>query len=65
MGDVHLLGSAVVISGEEVCNTIRDGFILDGKTRTMVRLAGRNALRPRQPEEAEEKKKTRHREEVR
>ena len=57
MGDVQLLGSAVVISGEEVCNTTPDGLILDGKTRTVVRGTGRDMLSPRQSENAEEKKR--------
>lgn len=65
IGDVHLLGSAVVLSGEEVCNSTPDGFILDGNTRTVVRGAGRDELRPRQPEGAEEKKKPKRREETR
>ena len=65
MGDVHLLGSAVVISGEEVCNTTPDGLILDGKTRTVARSSARDVLRPRQPEGAAEKKKSKHREAVR
>jgi hypothetical protein len=65
MGDVHLLGSAVVISGEEVCNTTPDGLILDGKTRTVARSSARDVLRPRQPEETAEKKKSKHREAVR
>ena len=60
-----LFGDAVVISGEEVCNSTPDGLILDGKTRTVVRPAGRDVLRPRQLEEAEEKKKTKHREAAR
>lgn len=65
MGDVHLLGGAVVISGEEVCNTTPDGLIQDGKTRTVVRSSARDVLRPRQPEEAAEKKKSKHREAAR
>ena len=65
IGDVHLLGSAVVLSGEEVCNSTPDGFILDGKTRTVVRGAGRDELRPRQPEEAEKEKKTKRKEVIR
>ena len=65
MGDVHLLGSAVVISGEEVCNTTPDGLIMDGKTRTVARSSARDVLRPRQPEETAEKKKSKHREAVR
>lgn len=65
MGDVQLLGSAVVISGEEVCNTTPDGLILDGKTRTVARGTGRDELRPRQPENAEEKKRPVRKEAVR
>ena len=62
IGDVHLLGGAVVLSGEEVCNSTPDGFILDGKTRTVVRGAGRDELRPRRLENAEEKKRSVRRE---
>ena len=62
MGDVHLLGSAVVISGEEVCSTTPDGLILDGKMCTVVRPAGRDELRPRRLENAEEKKRSVRRE---
>lgn len=65
MGDVQLLGSAVVISGEGVCNTTPDGLILDGKTRTVVRGTGRDVLSPRQPENAEEKKRPMRKEAVR
>ena len=64
-GDVHLLGSAVVISGEEIRNSTPDSFILDGKTRTVVRGTGRDELLPRQPEQAEEKEKTKRKEPVR
>ncbi len=65
IGDVHLLGGAVVLSGEEVCNSTPDGFILDGKTRTVVRGAGRDELRPRQPEGAEKEKKPKRKEVIR
>ena len=65
MGDVQLLGDAVVISGEEVCNTTPDGLILDGKTRTVARGAGRDMLRPRQPEEAEKTAKSKRKEPAR
>lgn len=64
MGNVHLLGSAVVISGEEVCNTTPDGLILDGKTRTVVRGTGRDALNPR-PEEAKRTAKSKRKEPAR
>lgn len=65
MGDVQLLGDAVVISGEEVCNSTPDGLILDGKTRTVVRPAGRDVLRPRQQEEAERTAKSKRKEPAR
>ena len=65
MGDVHLLGSAVVISGEEVCSTTPDGLILDGKTRTVVRSSARDVLRPRQPEAAERTAKSKRKEPAR
>lgn len=65
VGDVHLLGSAVVISGEEVCNSTPDGLILDGKTRMVVRPAGRDVLRPRQPGEAERTAKSKRKEPAR
>ena len=65
MGDVHLLGSAVVISGEEVCNNTPDGLILDGKTRTVVRGTDRDMLNPRQPEEAEQKTESKRKEPAR
>ena len=54
-GSVHILGDTVVISGEEVCNSSQDMILIDGKSRTVVRDPGRDVLRPRQPENAEEK----------
>ena len=56
MGDVHLLGSAVVISGEEICNNSRDMILIDGTSRTVVRDSGRDELKPTRT--APEKKKT-------
>lgn len=55
-GSVKVLGDAVVISGEEVCNDSLDTIMLDGKSRTVLRDSSRDVLRPRQPEAAEEKK---------
>ncbi len=59
MGGVHILGSAVIISGEEVCNTSPDYIIIDEKSRTVVRDHARDELRVRKPEL--EKKKARDR----
>lgn len=64
-GKVHILGSTVIISGEEVCNSSQDLILIDGASRTVVRDPGRDELRPRQPEEAVEKKKPKHKEHIR
>lgn len=61
-GKVHVLGSAVIISGEKVRNSSRDTILIDGASRTVVRDPGRDELRPRQPEKAEEKKKSKRKE---
>ncbi len=63
MGGVHILGSAVIISGEEVCNTSPDYIIIDEKSRTVVRDHARDELKARKPEL--EKKKARDRGESR
>ena len=55
-GRVHLLGSAVVISGEEICTNSRDMILIDGTSRTVVRDSGRDELKPTRT--APEKKKT-------
>ena len=55
-GSVKVLGDAVVISGEQVCNDSLDTIMLDGKSRTVLRDSVRDVLHPRQPEAAEEKK---------
>lgn len=55
-GSVKVLGDAVIISGEQVCNDSLDTIVLDGKSRTVLRDSARDVLHPRQPETAEEKK---------
>ncbi len=58
-GKVHILGSAVVISGEEVCNSSQDMIFIDGNSRSVVRNPGRDDLKPARP--APQKKKARDR----
>ena len=55
-GSVKVLGDAVIISSEQVCNDSLDTIMLDGKSRTVFRDSARDVLHPRQPEAAEEKK---------
>ena len=48
-GSVQILGSAVIISGEDICNTSPDTIVIDGKSRTVLRESYRDELKPRQP----------------
>lgn len=59
LGDVRLTGSAVVFSGEEICNTTPDTLIIDGQERTVVRAASRNELTPRRRPRQKEKPRPR------
>jgi len=59
MGGVHILGNAVIISGEEVCNTSPDYIIIDEKSRTVVRDHARVELKARKPELKKEKARDR------
>ncbi len=55
-GSVKVLGDAVIISGEEICNDSLDTIMLNGKSRSVMRDSVRDELRPRQPEAVQEKK---------
>lgn len=46
-GDVRLTGTALVISGEKICNDTKDTLVLDGQTRSVLREAARDELSPR------------------
>lgn len=61
MGSVKVLGSTVIISGEEICNDSLDTIMLDGKSRMVLRDPSRDVLRPRQPEKAGKEKKPKQR----
>lgn len=55
MGDVRVMGKAVVISGEDICNETPDALFLNERGRTIVRDTSRDELRPRQPAAQKEK----------
>lgn len=46
-GDVRLTGTALVISGEKICNDTKDALVLDGQARSVLRAAARDELAPR------------------
>ena len=46
-GDVRLTGTALVASGEKLCNDTKDALVLDGQTRSVFREAARDELSPR------------------
>lgn len=58
-GSVFILGSAVIASGEEICNTSPDTIMINGTSRTVLRESYRDGLKPRQPAEKEKKPKRR------
>ena len=47
-GDVHLTDTALVISGEEICNDSLDTLVMDGKSRSVIRDSSRDELAPQQ-----------------
>ena len=57
MGDVRVMGKAVVISGEDICNETPDALFLNERGRTIVRDTSRDELRPRQQQEKQKKPK--------
>lgn len=47
-GNVRLTGTAIVISGEEICNDTKDTLVITGKNRSVIRGDSRDELKPRQ-----------------
>jgi len=47
-GNVRLTGTAIVISGEEICNNTPDTLVISGKSRSVIRDDSRDELKPRQ-----------------
>ncbi|MDU3680350.1 MAG: hypothetical protein E7G07_10020 [Flavonifractor plautii] len=56
-GDVHLTDTALIISGEEICNDSLDTLVIDGKGRSVIRDPSRDELAPQKPEPQTEKSK--------
>ena len=48
-GKVHILGDAVVVSGEEICNSSQDMVMINGASRSVMRDPGRDDLKPAKP----------------
>ena len=62
IGDVHIMGDAVVPGNEKIANETPDTLVINGQGRSVIRDPSRDEPRPRQPEEAGEKKKAKRRE---
>lgn len=58
-GDVHLTDTALVISGEEICNDSLDTLVMDGKGRSVIRDPSRDELAPQEPEPQQKGRKER------
>ena len=58
-GDVRLTGTALVISGEEICNDTLDTLLISGKNRSVIRSSFRDQLAPKKTAPQKEKSKSR------
>lgn len=58
-GDVRLTGTALVISGEEICNDTLDTLLISGKNRSVIRSSFRDQLAPKKTAPQKEKPKSR------
>lgn len=58
-GDVRLTGTALVISGEEICNDTLDTLLISGKSRSVIRSSSRGQLAPKKTAPQKEKPKSR------
>lgn len=58
-GDVRLTGTALVISGEEICNDTLDTLLISGKNRSVIRTSSRDQLAPKKTAPQKEKPKSR------
>ena len=58
-GDIHIMGTAVVIDGEEIRNNTLDTLVINEKGRSIIRDPSRDELIPQQLEPQKEKCKKR------
>ena len=61
MGDVHIMGQAVILNVERIYNETPGTLIINGQERSMVRDPSRDELKPRQPQEKQKKPRNRGR----
>ena len=55
VGDVHIMGGAVVLDNEKIINKTPDTLIIKGQERSVIRAPSRDELSPRQPQEKQKK----------
>ncbi len=55
-GDIHIMGTAVVISGEEIRNGTLDTLVINEHGRSVIRDPSRDEIAPRTPQAGEKKK---------
>lgn len=60
-GDIHVLGTAVVISGEEIRNDTLDTLVISGERRSVIRDPSRDGLAPCQQQEKGKKPRSKGR----
>ena len=58
---MHLTDTALIISGEEICNDSMDTLVMDGKGRSVIRDPSRDELAPQKPEPQPQQKKRKER----
>ena len=61
MGDVHVMGGAVVLDSEKITNETADTLVIKGQERSVIRDPSRDELTPRKRQEKEEKLRNRGR----
>ena len=55
LGDVHVMGNAVVLGDEKIVNETLDTLVMNGQERSVVRDPSRDELHPRQQQEKQKK----------
>ena len=61
VGDVHVMGGAVVLDNEKIVNKTPDTLIIKGQERSVIRDPSRDELAPRQSQEKQKKPRDRGR----
>lgn len=61
MGDVHIMGNAVVLGDEKIANETLDTLVINGQERSVIRDPSRDELAPHQQQEKQKKPRNRGR----